>query len=122
MLLRFLTSATRVRVFLSRNCAELRDRFSACQTSGTSRSELANWERTCQMITLTRDLNVFTSCITTGLSAVFFSIRHIAQARNMCALFDPLIGLGHFVFFLLSGFLQSVEHLIVDGAPLSWTS
>jgi hypothetical protein len=38
------------------------------------------------MITLTRDLNVFTSCITTNLSAVFFSIRDIAQAWNMCAL------------------------------------
>jgi hypothetical protein len=59
--------------------------FSACQTSGTYRSELPNWERTCQMITLTRDLNVFTSCITTDLPAVFFSIHDVAQARNMCA-------------------------------------
>jgi hypothetical protein len=71
------------------------------------------------MITLTRDLNVFTSCITTDLPAVFFSIRDVAQARNMCALLDPLI--GHFVFFL-SGFLRSVEHLIVEGGLLSWTS
>src|SRR5438309_10125863 len=83
MLLRFLTSATRV--FFAERCRITRS-FSACQTSGTCRSELPNWERTCQMITLTRDLNVFTSCITTDLPAVFFSIREVAQARNMCAL------------------------------------
>jgi hypothetical protein len=59
------------------------------------------------MITLTRDLNVFTSCITTGCSAVFLSIRDIAQARNMGALSDLLI--RHFVF-ILSGFLRSPEH------------
>src|SRR5437763_14709906 len=86
MLLRFLTSATRALVFIfAERCRTTRS-FSACQTSGTSRSELPNWERTCQMITLTRDLNVFTSCITTDLPAVFFSIREVAQARNMCAL------------------------------------
>src|SRR2546423_621314 len=86
MLLRFLTSATRVRVFpVAERCRTPRS-FSVCQTSGTFRSELPNWERTCQMITLTRDLNVFTSCLTTDLPAVFFSIHDVAQARNMCAL------------------------------------
>jgi hypothetical protein len=38
------------------------------------------------MITLTRDLNIFTSCVTTDLPAVFFPIRYVALARNMCAL------------------------------------
>ena len=47
------------------------------------------------MITLTRDLNVFTSCLTTDLPAVFFSICHVAQARNMCAL--SLILFRHFL-------------------------
>jgi hypothetical protein len=56
------------------------------QPSSTSRRELPNRERASRMITLTRDLDVFLSRVTTDLPAVFFPIRHIAQARNMCAL------------------------------------
>jgi hypothetical protein len=60
--------------------------LSTGQTGGNSRSELPKWKRAGHVIALARDLNVFTSCFTTDFSAVFFSIRHVAQARNMCAL------------------------------------
>src|SRR5437899_1096114 len=84
MLLRHITSA--IASFQWREQGRSTRSFSAGQASGTSRSELPNRERTCQVITLTRDFNVFATCVTTDLPAVFFSIRHVAQARNMCAL------------------------------------
>src|ERR1700719_4213523 len=80
------TSHLGVRVFLVAKRGRSTRSFSAGEASGTSRSELPSLEWTGQVITLTRDLNGFTSCVTTDLPAVFFSIRHVAQARNMRAL------------------------------------
>jgi hypothetical protein len=42
------------------------------------------------MVALTRDFHVFASCVATGFSTVFFSIRHIAQARYVRALLGLL--------------------------------
>jgi len=53
------------------------------------------------MIALARDFHVFASRVTTRFSAVFFSIRHIAQARYVRALLGLLI--RHFGS-VLSGF------------------
>jgi hypothetical protein len=53
------------------------------------------------MVALTRDFHVFASRVTTGFSAVLLSIRHIAQARYVCALLGLLI--RHFGS-VLSGF------------------
>jgi hypothetical protein len=64
---------------------------SADQVSGTTNHELPKRERTCEMVALTRDFHVFASRVTTGFSAVFFSIRHIAQARYVRALLGLLI-------------------------------
>jgi hypothetical protein len=43
------------------------------------------------MIALTRDFHVVAARVTTGFSAVFFSIRHVAQARHMRAFLRLLI-------------------------------
>jgi hypothetical protein len=43
------------------------------------------------MIALTCDFNVFASRVTAGLSAVFFSVRHITQARYVRTLLGHLI-------------------------------
>lgn len=65
--------------------------FSAGQACGTARRELPKSERTCRMIAMTRDLYLVISSVTTGFSAVFLSIRHIAQTRYVCALLAVLI-------------------------------
>ena len=57
------------------------------------------------MIALTRDFYVFASRVTTGFSAVFFSIPNIAPARYVCALLAFLI--CHFGFFLSESHLDS---------------
>jgi hypothetical protein len=59
------------------------------------------------MVAWTRDFHVFVSRVTTGFSAVFFSSRHIAQARYVRALLGLLI--RHFVS-VLSGFLLRSQH------------
>jgi hypothetical protein len=43
------------------------------------------------MVALARDFRVFASRVTTGFSAVFFSISNIAQAWDVRALFGLLI-------------------------------
>jgi hypothetical protein len=43
------------------------------------------------MIALTRDFHVFASCVTTRLSTVLLSIRYLAKAWNVRALFPVLI-------------------------------
>ena len=60
------------------------------------------------MAALTRDLHVFASRVTTGFSAVFFSIRYIAQARYVRALPHHLI--RHFGSFLSGSLLRSLQH------------
>jgi hypothetical protein len=52
------------------------------------------------MAALTRDFYILAPRIATGFSAEFFSIQHIAQARDMCTLLALLI--CHFVSFLSS--------------------
>src|SRR5579864_2975720 len=44
-----------------------------------------------RMVALTRDFHVFTSCVTTRLSAVLFSVWHIAKAWYVRALLSHLI-------------------------------
>src|SRR5258708_14345436 len=58
----------------------------AGHVSGTSRREVPKYEWTQRMVALTRDFHVFASCIAARLSAVFFSIRHIAKAWYVRAL------------------------------------
>jgi hypothetical protein len=48
------------------------------------------------MIALTRDFHIFASRLTADFSAVFFSIRHTAQARYVRTLFAILT--RHFRF------------------------
>src|SRR5258708_2412735 len=69
-------------------CLQLRPNLSlsAGQVSGTSRREVPKYEWTQRMVALTRDFHVFASCIAARLSAVFFSIRHIAKAWYVRAL------------------------------------
>jgi len=59
------------------------------------------------MVALTRDFHVFASRVTTDFSTVFFSIRHIAQARYVRAFLGPLI--RHFGS-VPSGFLLRSQH------------
>jgi len=79
--------------------------FLVGEVSGTFRRELPKRKRTHRMIALTRDFYVFASRVTTGFSAVFFSIPNIAQARYVCALLAFLI--CHFGFFLSESRLDS---------------
>jgi hypothetical protein len=53
--------------------------------------KLPNRERTCQMVALTRDFDVFASRVTTRISAVLFPIAYIAKAWDVRALFRLLI-------------------------------
>jgi hypothetical protein len=72
-------------------CARHTVLLSVGQIGGALKGELPKRERTRQMIALARDFHVFASRVTTGLSAVLLSIRHIAQARYVRALLDLLI-------------------------------
>ena len=60
------------------------------------------------MIALTRDFHVFTSRVTTGFSAVFFSVRYVAQARYVRALLALLI--RHFGSVLSGLLIQPLQH------------
>ena len=68
------------------------------------------------MVALTRDFHVFASRVTTGFSAVFFSIRHIAQARYVRAFLGPLI--RHFGS-VPSGFFFDPSTAILDVTPFA---
>jgi hypothetical protein len=59
--------------------------------------ELPKRQRACRMVALTRDLHVFASRVTTQLSAVFFSVRYITQARYVRTLCGFLIRIPTFL-------------------------
>ena len=77
----------------------------AIQFGAAARCELPKCERTCRVAALTRNLHIFASRITTGISAVFFSIRYLAQAWYVRAFLASLI--CHFDSFLSSSLLNS---------------
>jgi hypothetical protein len=60
------------------------------------------------MIALTRDFHVFTSGVTTGFSAVFFSVRYVAQARYVRTLLALVV--RHFGSVLSRSLLRPLQH------------
>jgi len=75
------------------------------------------------MIALTRDFHVFASCVTTGFSAIFFSVRYIAQARDVCALLGFVI--CHYDSVLFTFVLQSLCSPVPQAChsrPLVWST
>jgi hypothetical protein len=69
------------------------------------------------MAALTRDHHVFAARITTGFSAVFFSIRYLAQAWHVGTLPHHLI--RHFGSFCSGSVLRSLPHRNLDVALLA---
>jgi hypothetical protein len=72
------------------------------------------------MAALTRDLHVFASRVTTGFSAVFFSVRYIAQARYVRALPHHLI--RHFGSFLSGSLIRSLPHRNPRRSPVGYSN
>jgi hypothetical protein len=85
--------------------------FSTSQVSGTSMRELPKYERAWQMIALTGDFYVFVSRVTTGFSAIFFTVGYIAQTGYVCALLS-----------FLTRHYDSVLFTSVSGAPEHYDS
>jgi len=69
------------------------------------------------MIALTRDFHVFTSRVTTDFSAVFFSVRYVAQARYVRAFLALLI--RHFGSGLSGRLCDPCSTAILDVAPFN---
>jgi hypothetical protein len=69
------------------------------------------------MAALTRDFHVFASRVTTGFSAVFFPVGHIAQTRYVRALLALLI--RHFGSVLLHHFSITIALRFLDVAPFA---
>jgi hypothetical protein len=64
-------------------------------------------ERACHVVALTGDFHVFASCVTTRFSAIFFSIRYIAQARYVCARLG--LSVRHYDSVLFRSIFQSLQ-------------
>jgi hypothetical protein len=71
------------------------------------------------MVALTRDFDVFASRVTTGFSAVLFSIRYIAQARYMRALCGLLIRHYDSVLSKSTHFSERSRIMTLDIAPFA---
>jgi hypothetical protein len=93
--------------------------LSAGQVSCTARREVPKCEWTRRMVALTRDFEVFASRVTTGFSAVFFSIRYIAQARYVRALFSLLIHHYDSVLSISTDCMQISKPRLAASARLS---
>jgi hypothetical protein len=89
--------------------------ISACQVSITSWREPSKRQWTWQVVALTSDFHLVASSLTTGFTAVFFSVRYIAEARYVRALLALLF--CHFGFHPLeSAFFFTT---ILDVAPFT---
>jgi hypothetical protein len=73
--------------------------LSGGQVARTSRRGLSKCEGTWRMIALTRDFHIVASRVPTRLSAVFVSIRYIAEAWYVGALSGLLSRHYNFVLF-----------------------
>ena len=87
------------------------------EVSSTSIRELPKHERACPMVALTRDFHVFASRVTTGFSAVFFSIWCTTQARYVRALLGLLT--RHYDSVLSGHFSDPCRTAIINVAPFA---
>ena len=69
------------------------------------------------MVALTHDFHGFAPRVTTRLSAIFFSVWHIAEARYVRALSRLLI--RHYNSALSRSLLRSQQHCNLDVAPFA---
>ena len=98
----------------------------AIQFGAATIYDLPKHKWTCWMAALTCNFHVFPSCVTTGIAAVFFSIRYIAQAWYVRAF--PAFLICHFDSFPSSSLFQfldvvpfAVRTVSLRGSSTPWT-